>query len=153
MLSDGIWTTTEGLPCPVAEAHRPVKRPADRTAADEALMRARNRENAEARELITAIYGPGWHMGTCTRCHTPGTVVSGPPGAQLCSYCTELRAMEPAVTTPAAPVRTAYDRRMATAGFCMLGGWLALVLSIVWPSDVLAVLCVTLFGMSIAIGR
>lgn len=61
--------------------------------AAEAELRARRREIAEARS---------WHPGECTGCRLSDEPVKGPPGAELCRWCDELRILAPAPALPEA---------------------------------------------------
>ena len=76
----------------------------------EQQRRAMFRQIADAQ----AVRGE-WHEGTCSGCGLEDEPVIGLPGSELCEYCEELRQLvpvdqEPAVTTPAAPVKRHPDR-------------------------------------------
>jgi hypothetical protein len=56
-------------------------------------------EEAALREHRRKI-ADGWHNGTCTGCGTEDEQVKGPPGAELCKWCDELRILAPAPAPP-----------------------------------------------------
>ena len=101
--------------------------------AEETRLRQHRREIAESRS---------WHPGECTNCRLTDEPVKGPPGAELCKWCDELRILAPAPAPPKPPERQ--QRRRMDAGeratvvsllitltgvaIVMFGGW--------WPLGV-----------------
>lgn len=67
-------------------------------------LRRRRREIAES---------GSWHAGTCTNCRLSDEPVKGPPGAELCRWCDELRILAPA-PAPAKPPEPTF-RQFLTA--------------------------------------
>lgn len=114
-------------------------------AAGEAELRARRREIAESRS---------WHPGECTGCRLSDEPVKGPPGAELCRWCDELRILAPAPAPAKPPEPERQQRRRLDAGeratvvsllitltgvtIVMFGGW--------WPLGVALWLLGLLYG-------
>jgi hypothetical protein len=86
--------------------------------------------------------GPEWIWGVCTRCRTDD-LVKGPPGAELCIYCDELRIAPPPPAPPAArPVQLGRPPVLGLAGvICMSAYILTGVVDLFWMGLGMLAIC------------
>jgi hypothetical protein len=75
-------------------------------------LRRLRREIADQHLLDNLLPDDGWHPGTCTGCRMDDEPVKGPPGAELCGWCDQLRILAPAPASPPPPARRSFIQDM-----------------------------------------